>query len=80
MKTKERVNLLASDVRRSQSEAASAIKEMLILLLGEVKDNLVSSTGDETLRLQGEAQVLMRLHKMVTVEPPKIQRSERGNQ
>lgn len=77
-KTKERVNQLASDIRRSQNEASSAIKELLLLMLADMKDSLVSSSGLETVKLQGGAQTLERLHKLLTTEPPSIK--PRGDQ
>jgi hypothetical protein len=74
--TKERVQQLASDVRRANSEAALAIKELLVLLISEAKDNLVHSpAGTDTVRTQGEAQAFIRLHSMVTKEPPSIKRA-----
>lgn len=74
---KARVQELASNVRRRTSDpTADAVKELLGLMVDEVKDNLVNSTGDLTLRLQGEAQVLSRLLGLLTKEPPKITQGE----
>jgi hypothetical protein len=73
--TKERLQLLASDVRKSQAEAANSIKELLGLLATLAKDTLVEATSaEEMYRLQGEARVLNRLLLMVTKEPVSIKR------
>lgn len=71
-KTKEQVDQLASDIRRSQNEASNAIKKLLGLLIADVKDNLVNASGGVTLRLQGEAQALTRLQRILTTEPVSI--------
>lgn len=73
---KELQNQLGSDIRRSQNEASFAIKKLLGLLIDEAKDNLVNATGAQTLKLQGEAQALTRLHKLLTQEPPSIKRKQ----
>lgn len=71
-KTKERQNQLASNIRRSHNDASDGIKELLSLQIDEVKDSLVNSIGAQTLKLQGEAQALSRLYKLLTVEPISI--------
>jgi hypothetical protein len=75
-RTKERRQLLASDIRRSQTEVASALKELLNLLISDVKDSLVAAEGIELTRLQGEARALDKLLTMVTKEPSSIKRPE----
>lgn len=75
-KTKERVQLLASDIRRSQSEGSVAIKELLPLLIAQAKDSLVDAEGVELSRLQGEARALGKLLTLVTVEPPAIKKGD----
>jgi predicted secreted hydrolase len=67
---------LASNIRRSQLPDAAMIKELLGLFIDDVKDSLVSSMGDETIRLQGEAQAFTRLLTMLTREPPTIAKGE----
>jgi hypothetical protein len=71
---KEKLNQLASDVRRNELIAPKIIKDLVGLLLDDVKDNLLAATGDETLRLQGEGRALLRLLTMMTREPPSIAR------
>lgn len=72
---KEKVQQLASSIRQRRTDpTTTAIKELLSLLVEDVKDNLVSSTGEQTLRLQGEAQALTRLLGLLTKEPPSIKR------
>jgi hypothetical protein len=71
---KSRQQALAAEIRRSNDGNALAIKQLLGLLVDDAKDNLVSSVGETTLRLQGEAQALTRLLAMLTVEPPSIAR------
>jgi hypothetical protein len=69
---KVRRSELASNIRRSTLPDAASIKELLGLLVDDAKDSLVDSKGDETIRLQGEAQAFTRLLTMVTREPPSI--------
>jgi hypothetical protein len=73
-KTKARTQQLASDIRRSNSEAAIAIKELLPLLIAQAKDSLVDAEGLELTRLQGKVRGLSELLTMVTREPPSITR------
>lgn len=76
IKGKERRAELATSIRRANDNSALAIKELLGLLIASAKDNLVHSSGDDTLRLQGEAQALQRLYESITREPPAIGRKE----
>lgn len=69
---KQRQSELSRNVRQSTLPDAAAIKELLGLLVEEAKDSLVTSSGAETIRLQGEAQAFARLLSMLTREPPKI--------
>jgi hypothetical protein len=69
---KERLQQLASEIRRSNSEAAIAVKALLPLLIDMAKDSLVEAEGIELTRLQGEVQALRRLLTSVTVEPTPI--------
>lgn len=72
---KAKVNRLASEIRgRATDPTAHAVKELLGLLLDDAKDNLVSSGGNQTLLLQGEAQALQRLIAQLTKEPANIKR------
>lgn len=66
MKDKARAESLASDLQKSVAPEAQAAKELLGLLLEEVKHKLISSEGDQTLRLQGEARAFERLHTQLT--------------
>jgi hypothetical protein len=69
---KRKLQDLAAEIRRSNDSKSLAIKEVLGLLVEAAKDSLVSSTGPETIRLQGEAQAFTRLLMMVSKEPPSI--------
>lgn len=71
---KARQQQLATEVRQGRDRSATAIKELLGLLIEDAKNNLVTSSGDATLRLQGEAQAIMKLHTMLTKEPASIAR------
>ena len=43
---------------------------MLTLLIEDAKDSLIEASGDDTLRLQGEAKALLRLHRAITTSSP----------
>lgn len=75
-KIKERKSQLASDIRRSNSEAALAIKELVSLHVEEAKDTLVKeiNSTDNMLRAQGAVHALLRLHIALTKEPAPIKR------
>lgn len=76
MSPKEKRQQLASDIRRSQSDAATALKALLPLMLDEVKDSLVDAEGLELTRLQGEARAIKKLLTMITREPVAIKKGE----
>jgi hypothetical protein len=69
---KARVNLLAKDIATSNSHDAISVKELVGLLLDEAKDNLVATSGDATLRTQGQATAYMRLKRLASELPTKI--------
>lgn len=69
---KARQQELASNIRRSQLPDAAAVKELLGLLIDDVKDSLVTAAPSSFAQLQGEAQAFKRLLAMVTKEPPSI--------
>lgn len=60
------------DAARLQDPIAGAAVELIRLVFEETKANLVMTTGDDTLRTQGAAQALQRLHKDLTTPPPSI--------
>ena len=72
MDRKKRIDQLALDLVRSNSHDAISVRELLGLLLEDAKDGLIVSSGDDTLRLQGQAQTLVRLRRQVTTPPSKI--------
>jgi hypothetical protein len=75
---KARVQQLASDIRRAGDGSSHAIKELLALQIEQAKDSLIASgEGAETLRLQGEAQALTRLHELLTVTPVSIVKGDK---
>ena len=67
---KQQVQELANDIHRSVALEAIMIKRIVGLMLDEAKDKLINAQGDDLLRCQGEAQVLKRLHKDLTVTSP----------
>lgn len=71
---KARVQTLAGDLQRSNSPEAHAVKELLQLLLDDVKDALVTTSGEGTLLAQGEAQSLTRTLTLLTRAPANIVR------
>jgi hypothetical protein len=58
---RERAARLSDDLHRSTAPEALAVKELVDLLLEEAKHKLVSSEGEMTLRLQGEARAFKDL-------------------
>lgn len=72
MDRKTRINQLASDIVRSTSREALSIREIVALLIETTKDDLVNSDGNDTLRLQGQAIGLAKLHRMVSTAPMNI--------
>lgn len=63
---KERRQLLESDLAKSTNIEVDYMRELARLLLEDAKDALMSSTGDETMRLQGEARAFKRLADKLT--------------
>lgn len=77
--SKTRISELTTKLRDAamlQDPIAMAAAELLRLTLEEVKGTLVMSSGDDTLRHQGAAQQLQRLHKELTTRPPSIKPTE----
>lgn len=77
---KREINRLAGELQRSNNPESRTVKELLGLLVEDAKDSLVASQGNETIRLQGEAQAFTRLLGMVTKAPISIQRAQGDNQ
>jgi hypothetical protein len=67
---KARAAKLANDLYRSSLPDAVGVKELLTLLIEDAKDSLIEASGDDTLRLQGEAKALLRLHRAITTSSP----------
>ena len=67
---KARAQALATDLQKSSTHEASAAKELVDLLFEEAKEALVTASGEETIRLQGEARAMERLYKKLTVSAP----------
>ena len=74
---KEQARQLASDLQKSLSAEAQQIKQMIGLLLEDVKHSLISAEGDALLRLQGEARHLQRLYEQLTVKRVELPTRER---
>lgn len=64
------VQRLARDLQKSGTYEANIARELVDLLYEEVKDGLVAASGDEMLKMQGEARALERLYKKLTTEVP----------
>lgn len=67
---RQRARKLATDLYKSISPDAAAVKEMVGLLLEDAKNNLLQQTGDDMLRTQGEARAYAKLHKDLTTASP----------
>lgn len=68
---KERLHRLESELSKSSNLETDQARELVGLLLEDAKDALVSSVGEETLRLQGEAKAFKRLvDKLARAAPP----------
>lgn len=76
--SKERRSQLASELRRSGQQDAFSIKELVSLLVDEAKDILVKEQApNDMLRCQGAVQALVKLHNMLTIEPPSIKEGDK---
>lgn len=71
-----RATEIAEALRQSQTAEWVLICEMLQLKVDDCKDNLVDSIGDDTTRLQGQAQLLRGLLKDLKTAPPQMGRKE----
>ena len=69
---KTRVSQLATELVRSGNQDTLNVRELVGLLLEETKDSLVTTTGDDTLRMQGQAQVLIRFKRLISKTPMPI--------
>ena len=69
---KTKVSRLAADLVRSNNQDTLNVRELVSLLLEETKDSLVTTTGDDTLRAQGQAQVLIRFKRLISKTPMPI--------
>jgi hypothetical protein len=63
---KEAARQLASALQASTSVEAQQVRQMIALLLDDVKHNLVTAEGDALIRTQGEARLLQRLYEQLT--------------
>lgn len=60
------------DAARQQDPVAKSAVDLVKHLYDTAKDSLVTSSGDDMLRLQGEARAFKRLHNELTTVPPSI--------
>lgn len=70
---KERAAELAARLRDAvmlQDPLALTVVALLKASIEQLKESLVQSSGDDTLRLQGAAQSFHKLHKELTTRPP----------
>lgn len=58
---RKRIAELYGALHKSQAPEAAAAKQLVDLLFEEAKRKLVSSDGNDTLRIQGEAQAFERM-------------------
>lgn len=72
---KKEITVLAERLRVAAEQhdpIARAAIELVKLCADEAKESLVGADGDDMLRLQGEARRLQKLHRELTVTPPKL--------
>lgn len=60
------------DAAKAGDPVADAAAKLVKQLYETAKDSLVTSSGDDMLRLQGEARVLKKLHTDLTTIPARI--------
>lgn len=65
---KDQARMLASSLQASTAPEAQQVRQMIGLLLEDVKHNLISAEGDTLIRLQGEARLLQKLYEQLTVK------------
>lgn len=70
LERKARIEEVASNLQKSISQEAMAIKELVGLLFENAKHNLVEAQGEDLLRLQGEAKAYRHLHTQLTRPSP----------
>lgn len=70
---KARYTAHATMLQQSTSIEADAIRELVDLMYEDAKEGLVRTSGDDMLRLQGEAQCLRRLYDRLTRSSPAVQ-------
>lgn len=67
---RKRVVEIQNKLNLSTTPEAAEVKEMLAALLAEAKDKLVESSGEDMLKVQGEARLLKRLYNALTRTNP----------
>lgn len=68
---KDEIYDLANKLRVSTSTDGGYTRRLVKLLLDQAKDRLVSATdANELMRVQGEARLLDKIYKQLTVAPP----------
>jgi hypothetical protein len=67
---KAEIQRLASELQKSTIYEVDNARKLVDALFEEAKDGLVSASGEDVLRLQGEARALERLYKRLTVASP----------
>lgn len=67
--TRQRAHRLAAELQQSPALEADKVKQMVGLLYEDMKDNLVSSSGEDMLRKQGAAQAYRSLLHLLTRSP-----------
>ncbi len=79
MSNKQQAAELAARLRDAvamQDPLALTVVTLLRLQMDEIKDSLVQSEGQDTLRLQGAARHLHKLHRELTTRPPNVASTE----
>lgn len=74
---KDQARQLANSLQKSSALEAQQVKQMIGLLLEDVKHNLITAEGDALFRLQGEARLLHRLFEQLTVRRVELPTRER---
>lgn len=63
---KERISKLLADIAKSTTDEAKWVREVIELHAEDAKERLVNAEGIDVPRIQGEARLMDRMHKILT--------------
>lgn len=69
-RAKAQAEELLEELRKSTTVEAAQAKQLIGFLYEDAKERLVTSSDADTLRVQGEAQMLWRLYRKLTNKSP----------